>query len=133
MAVYDGLKFIYSPWWIDVSDTSAVGSYKDLEKHFAFLSARYGYEISIPENDVSGLGYNLLYSRKRIDEAISVFQQNVTSYPNSSNAQNNLGEACMVKGDREQAISSFKKSLLLNPNNERARRNLAKLLESNVK
>ena len=133
LAVYRGLRYIYSPWWIDVSDTSAVGSYKDLEKHFASLSTRYGYTIPIPENCVSGLGYNLLYSRKRIDEAIAVFRQNIKNYPSSSHAENNLGEAYLVKGDREKAISSFKKSLMLDPANERALRNLAKLSKSMAK
>jgi predicted alpha/beta superfamily hydrolase len=130
VAVYNGLRYIYAPWWIDVSDTSAVASYKDLETHFAALSAKYGYEIPIPENCVSGLGYNLLYSRKKIGEALSVFRQNVRNYPRSSHAQNNLGEACLVKGEREQAIACFRKSLLLDPGNERARVNLVKLHES---
>jgi predicted alpha/beta superfamily hydrolase len=127
VAVYYGLRFIYAPWWIDVSDPSAVGTYADLEKHFTMLSARYGYAIPIPENCVSGLGYNLLYSRKNIDEAIAVFRQNTRNYPASSNAENNLGEAYLVKGERDMAVRCFRKSLDLNPANERALRNLAKL------
>lgn len=71
------------------------------------------------EVQVNRLGYWLL-GKKRVAEAIEVFKMNVGDYPDSSNAYDSLGEAYMVKGDKELAVMNYRKSLELNPGNANA-------------
>ena len=63
----------------------------------------------------------------KILEAIEIFKLNVEAYPQSSNVYDSLGEAYMVKGDRQQAIMNYEKSLELDPNNSNAAEMLKKL------
>jgi CubicO group peptidase (beta-lactamase class C family) len=83
-------------------------------------------EIRLAENQVNSLGYDLLRSRK-IDKAVAVFQMNTEDFPKSANVWDSLGEAYMVKGDKEKAIENYKKSLALDPNNKGAAENIKKL------
>jgi len=55
-----------------------------------------------------------------LDAAVEVFRANVEMNPESANAHDSLGEAYMLKGDREAAIESYTKSLELNPENSNA-------------
>ena len=83
-------------------------------------------EIRLAENQINSLGYDLLRSRK-IDEAVAVFQMNTEDFPKSANVWDSLGEAYMVKGDKEKAIENYKRSLALDPNNKGAAENIKKL------
>ena len=78
------------------------------------------------ESELNSLGYKL-WSINKLDEAIVIFKLNVTAYPNSSNAYESLGEACLQHGDRKQAETAFQKALLLDPKNEDAIRMLKKM------
>jgi CubicO group peptidase (beta-lactamase class C family) len=75
--------------------------------------------VSVAEDRLNRLGYSLL-EQKKVAEAIAVFKLNVEFYPQSANVYDSLGEAYMVKGDRELAITNYKKSLELDPNNNNA-------------
>lgn len=74
--------------------------------------------LLLPENALNRLGYEFLPGAP--DTAIAVFQLNVETHPESSNAYDSLGEGYMVKGDRQQAIQNYEKSLELNPDNQNA-------------
>ena len=78
------------------------------------------------EDQVNGLGYWLL-GKKRVKEAIGVFEMNVNDYPNSSNAYDSLGEAYMVAGNKPEAIRNYQRSLALDPGNDNARQMIQKL------
>lgn len=78
------------------------------------------------EPRINRLGYELLRSRQ-LDAAIEVFKLNVEAYPHAYNTYDSLGEAYMVRGDRELAIRNYEKSLELNPNNGNARIMLQRL------
>ena len=78
------------------------------------------------ESELNTLGYQLLGMNK-IMEAIEILKLNVEAYPQSSNVYDSLGEAYMIKGDREQAIMNYHKSLELDPNNSNAAEMLKKL------
>jgi tetratricopeptide (TPR) repeat protein len=78
------------------------------------------------EQDLERLGYDLV-GEKKLDQAILVFKLNVEAYSNSFNTWNSLGEAYMIRGDKNLAIKDFNKSLELNPKNADARTQLAKL------
>ena len=76
---------------------------------------------------MNGLGYYFLNARKDVDAAVAVFRLNVEAFPNSANTYDSLGEAYMVKGDKELAIKNYQRSLELNPQNTNAADMLKKL------
>ena len=61
------------------------------------------------------------------DTAIAVLRKNVDVYPDAFNPHDSLGEALMLKGDREEAIRCYARSLVLNPENTNAIEMLQKL------
>ncbi|HVW13738.1 MAG TPA: alpha/beta hydrolase-fold protein [Mucilaginibacter sp.] len=124
-SLFDGLKFIYKDWFIDFYGSASL-SYQDMVKHFAVLSAEFGYSISPTEDFINSCGYAQLRS-KHLDNAIDLFAQNVKLHPNSFNAYDSLGEAYMDAGNKTLAISNYKKSLELNPHNDNGRAMLKKL------
>ena len=81
---------------------------------------------SLNETEMNNLGYYFL-SRKAVDVAIAVFRLNVESFPAWANAYDSLGEAYMVKGDKELAVRNYQRSLELNPQNTNAVEMLKKL------
>jgi len=81
----------------------------------------------LSEDQLNTLGY-WLKGRKKLREAIQVFELNADGNPNSSNAFDSLGEAYMDLGDKERAITSYQKALELNPDNKNADEMLRKLL-----
>ena len=76
------------------------------------------------ERDVNSLGYFLLRN-DRVDDAIWVFQDNTSTYPESSNVWDSLGEAFQTAGELELAVENFTRSLELDDSNENAERRIA--------
>lgn len=83
------------------------------------------YPVQLDEDAINNAGYNFL--KKDIDFAIYLFQKNVELSPTSSNAFDSLGEAYMIKGEKNLAIKSYKKSIELNPKNDNGIRMIEKL------
>lgn len=127
VALYDGLRFIFKDWWLDVQDSMAVRSYQDLVIHYHHLSLEFGTNPKVPEDMANALGYRLMQTQHRIEEAIRVFRENAKSYPGSFNVYDSLGEAYAAQGNTKLAIENYEKSLKLNPKNEDGRRMLEKL------
>lgn len=90
LSIYNGLEEIYSGWKIPKE------KYKEglaaIDKHYAGLTKKFGYEIETPELVINQLGYNYL-GEKEITKAIKVFKANVKRYPKSANVYDSLGEA----------------------------------------
>ncbi len=81
-----------------------------------FDALKDSYEYNIDEGEMNRAGYNLLQAEK-VKEAIEIFKLNVTSFPQSSNAYDSLGEAYAKDGNKELAIKNYKKSVELDPEN----------------
>jgi pimeloyl-ACP methyl ester carboxylesterase len=81
----------------------------------------------IDESVLNWLGAHFLYWWGRGEEAIAVFELNVSLYPGSWNAHDSLGEAYAALGRKEEAIRSYERSLELNPDNGNARSVLERL------
>lgn len=124
-SMFDALKFIYAGWFIDFYDTTKM-SYKDIQLHFKKLSNEFGYSIKPNEDFVNNCGYTQL-RLKNIDGAIDIFKHNIKNYPNSFNVYDSMGEAYMVKGEKNLAIINYEKSIALNPDNENGKKMLKKL------
>jgi hypothetical protein len=73
------------------------------------------------ESDINIGGYRLL-DRKKVKEAIKIFEMNVELFPESFNVYDSLAEAYMTDNNKELAIKYYKKSLELNPENENAKK-----------
>ncbi|MHC4696553.1 MAG: serine hydrolase [Planctomycetota bacterium] len=80
----------------------------------------------ITESSLNHEGYGLLHADK-VDQAIAVFKKAVEYYPGSYNVYDSLGEAYMVKGERDLAIQNYRKTLQINPDNRGAVRMLERL------
>ncbi len=76
--------------------------------------------ILLSEGVLNWLGYHFLLWWGRENEAIEVFELNVSLFPGSSNARDSLGEAYMFIGETEKGIASYRKALELDPNNRAA-------------
>ncbi|MBB6127410.1 alpha/beta hydrolase-fold protein [Mucilaginibacter lappiensis] len=128
-SVYDGLRFIYSNWFIDYYSQIKM-SMTDINAHFSKLSDEFGYTINPSEDLLNNCGYQQL-NLKNMDEAIGIFKENVQKHPTSSNAYDSLGEAYMRNGNKVLAIKNYKRSIELNPGNTSGKETLKKL-ESNM-
>ena len=83
-------------------------------------------DLYTSESDTNAFGYSLL-RRKQMNEAIEVLKLNVEAYPQSANVYDSLGEAYMVRGDKEKAIENYQKALAIDPTMESAKEVLKKL------
>ena len=72
------------------------------------------------------IGYTFLKD-KSIDNAIIVFKENVKLFPNDANTWDSLGEAYLIKRDKNNALKSYLKALELDPNSESAKAMIKKL------
>jgi hypothetical protein len=61
------------------------------------------------EADLNQAGYRLL-ADKKVDEAIAAFRDVVARFPRSWNAQDSLGEALAIKGDKAGAIAAYEQA-----------------------
>lgn len=99
--------------------TAAINKYHDLKKN-------HYDEYNFKESQLNALGYQLLQFGK-VDQGIAILKLNAESYPGSANVYDSLGEAYMVKGNKDEAAVNFEKSLKINPKNKNAEENLKKL------
>jgi CubicO group peptidase (beta-lactamase class C family) len=100
-----------------------------LQKGAAAALEQFSQELAsgaISEGTVNTAGYTLM-GRKKLDDAIPIFQKNVELHPDSWNACDSLGEAYMKHGDKELAVKNYRKSVELKPTNENGVAALKKL------
>ncbi|MBX3158131.1 MAG: DUF2911 domain-containing protein [Deltaproteobacteria bacterium] len=64
------------------------------------------------EPDLNLAGYQLI-NDKKLAEAIAMFQSIAQKYPQSWNAQDSLGEALAMNGDKPGALAAYEKALAL--------------------
>jgi glyoxylase-like metal-dependent hydrolase (beta-lactamase superfamily II) len=73
-----------------------------------------GDRFYLLEGELSALGYRLL-EESRVDEALAVFRLNAEAFPDSAEAHDALGEACMAAGAHAAARIAFERSLEIDP------------------
>ncbi len=99
----------------------ALATHDPVRLNTAFIAmGDYGLPAAdIVESSINASGYRHL-ENSDIDTAISVFELNTVTFPDSANAWDSLGEAIMAKGEHEAAIRYYRKSLELDPENSNA-------------
>lgn len=86
-------------------------------------------EANIPLDDDMNLLYagEQLLADRNADAAIALYTVYTKEFPNIIVAWNDMGDAYLLKGDKEQAKKCFTQALKLRPANERAKRGLQNL------
>ncbi len=105
----EGLREAYSQGGIE----AALGTYRALKQ--SNLHNEYYY----CSETLNAAGYELLGAGKT-DEAIRMFELNVSEYPEDPNTYDSLAEGYMKRGDNLLAIQFYRRSLSLNPDNANA-------------
>jgi len=96
------------------------------------LKAKQAATYDFAENELNGLGYQLLRSGKA-KEAVEIFKLNVEAYPQESNTYDSLAEGYLAINQRDLAIANYKKALELDPKNTSAVEALKRLESPPVK
>ena len=96
------------------------GSVEELKTHYNELSKKYGFEVVPPYAIISAVGQQHM-QKKRIKEAIKVFEYYITVYPNAVDGRFSLVQAYLDDGQIEKAKDTLKEVSTLSPENKRAR------------
>jgi CubicO group peptidase (beta-lactamase class C family) len=79
-----------------------------------------------PEFVLNALGYSYL-QKGQTNDAIRLFEKNVSEHPDSSNVYDSLAEAYAAAGKKQLAIENYQKSVQLDPKNQNGIVRLKKL------
>jgi CubicO group peptidase (beta-lactamase class C family) len=91
------------------------------------LKNKRGNEYSFDdENTLNETGYYLM-SKKRLIDAVAIFEYNTKLFPKSGNVFDSLGEAYYNQGNKPLALLNYKKSLQLDPANDNAKKIITEL------
>jgi len=104
----------------------AKGGIDEVKKVYMAYKSHPSYVNENTEGEINRLGYTLL-SRGQKEDALGVFELNVSSYPTSFNTWDSLAEVHMILGHKDEAIKNYNKSLDLNPKNNNATQKLIEL------
>lgn len=107
---YAGLRMIFDGWALPVDRETEriVGTLGEVKKRYADLSEHLGWTITPPEITVNRLGYQAL--GQNIPLALTFFRYNASTYPESANVHDSLGEALEKSGALEDALQSYQKA-----------------------
>jgi tetratricopeptide (TPR) repeat protein len=114
--VQDGLLSIFEGW--EVEEPFALyelGGLAAIDKHFAVLSERLGWPVTVPQAALLGPFYEL-EGGKRFAEAEQVIKRVIESFPDSPAALYYAGRLYLQMGNRPLAIEMLRRSLVLSPN-----------------
>ena len=115
---YTGFRMIFDGWSIptDPETEQLVGSLDDVKKRYADLTERFGFAVTPPEVSVNRLGYQALV-RKNMPAALGFFRYNASTYPESPNVHDSLGDALEASGLLDEALASFSRAAELGAKN----------------
>jgi CubicO group peptidase (beta-lactamase class C family) len=106
--------------------TARLGGVDSVLQKYDALKSSGDTKSRPPEFVLNALGYEALQNGKT-DDAIRLFEKNVSEYPDSSNVYDSLGEAYAKAGKKELATQNYEKSIKLNPKNQNGIDQLKKL------
>ena len=100
-AIYDGLENLFDGWAIP--EDSGIPTPAELDARYGPMSERFGFRCRPSEQRLNGMAYSLL-NRKRITEAVGLFEYAVRNFPDSPNAYDSLAEAYEAAGQWDLAV-----------------------------
>ncbi len=109
--IINALKFIYDGWDFDMNKIKREGV-AAIDSFYKNLSERYGYKISYDAALLNNYGWGYLRDG-RYEEALKIFRENVSRFPDSPDAYNYLGEGYLAANSIEMAIKSYEKAIEL--------------------
>jgi predicted alpha/beta superfamily hydrolase len=126
ISIYDGLRFIYSKWHLGIFLNAQPVSFAQVNQHFENLSKEFGYTIRPTEEFLNQCGYQRLRNG-HFTEAVEFFEENIRAHPDSYNVYDSMGEAYLIKGQKDLAIQYYEKSVAINPDHEHGKMMLRQL------
>jgi len=110
---YFALRKIYADWRIpqDPESGQVAVDLKGADEHYKKLSEKFGFSLSVPENLINQIGYQMLFAN-RPEDAIVAFKTNVERYPDSANVYDSLGEAYERGGRVDLAAPLYERAYL---------------------
>jgi len=106
---YFGLERIFDGWRFPNDQAATAAS---VSRHYEALSKRLGWEIAPPEDFVNRAGYAHLQGG-RSEDAIALFELNLSRYPDSPNVHDSYGEALEKSGDLAGAEAGYRRAVEL--------------------
>lgn len=111
---YDGLRFIFNWYKIDLGITDYLDSTAPLAKkmttHYKNVSSKFGYEVLPSEEEVNGWGYMML-GQKQFKKAGDLFELNMANYPESGNTYDSYADFLVSKKDTAAALKFYQKAM----------------------
>ena len=101
-----------------------VDFYDEIAEHYDSLSAKHGYKVIPPHDEIIMLGKFLRKDPNRLKDAIELLQMNIANYPTSAIASEQLGDTYAVANDTSNATTYYQKALALDPANETLKKKL---------
>ncbi|HKO98952.1 MAG TPA: alpha/beta hydrolase-fold protein [Pyrinomonadaceae bacterium] len=108
---YFALRKIFNGWQIprDPNTGGFNGGLKEADEHYAKLSKKFHYQLTVPEQLINQIGYQHLFA-EQVDQAIEVLKAQVERYPESANPYDSLGEAYERAGKLDLAVPMYAKA-----------------------
>ncbi len=111
---YHAFRMIFDGWRLPVKEGTRrfEGDLDDVTAHYRELSTRLGFSVKPPELVVNQLGYRYLQAGD-VKRAVEAFRYNATTWPDSPNVYDSLGEALERAGELNEALASYEKAVSL--------------------
>ena len=101
------------------------GGIAGLKKEYRRIGSSGGEDVDFSERQLRELG-SYLRGRKKTGEAVAVLELNVEAYPKSVRAREDLSDALLSAGRREDAVKVLEGALALEPGSDRIKNKLKK-------
>ena len=109
IGIINALKFIFEGWDFDTNKIKTDGI-SAIDRFYTSQSEKYGYKISPDVGLLNSVGWG--YMRDGLnEEAIKIFKENVSRFPDSPDAYNYLGEGYLAVKNIDLAIKSYEKAV----------------------
>lgn len=113
---YDGLRFIFDYYLIDITEKDLKDSTPIIatkyKQHYDRISTEMGYKNAPPETFINYLAYDAM-SKKQYERAGALFQLNIENYPGSNNVYDSYADYLIAKHDSMNAVSYYRKALAI--------------------
>jgi predicted alpha/beta superfamily hydrolase len=112
---YDALEQLFAGWEPADSVMEAVavrGDLGPLEAHYATLTRRFGFPVTVSVDQINQAGY-LNLQAKRVDAAVALFRRNVRDHPDYANGWDSLADGLEAQGKIAEAIAAQEKAVAL--------------------